>query len=112
MQPHSITIDYYIVAFPTNVSSFIRRVAKETLALNFAEEIIVEKDLRVIGVITNDDESKDYETGRKSQPSSSKAKERESLTITLKSLTNEVSELKRRSSKTSTSSKPPKSFQF
>lgn len=44
MQPHDlIDIDYYITSFPTNISSFIKRVVKETLALNFAKSIVVEK---------------------------------------------------------------------
>jgi len=109
MQPHdSVTIDYYIVSFPTKISSFIKRAPKETLALNFAETIVMLKYLHAIGIITDDDESKDSkETGRKSHPSSSNAKGKdfldiESLTLTVKALTNEISTLKRSSSETST----------
>lgn len=115
---NSITIDYYTTAFPTIISQFMKRVTKETLALNFTEVIIVDKDLRMIGVITDDDESKDSkETSRKSEPSSSKAKEKESsdiksLTKMVKTLTSEILEIKKRSNNTSTSNKPPKSFPF
>lgn len=118
-QPHdSITIDYYTTTLPTNISSFAKRVAKETLALNFAEAIVVEKFLHAIGVITDDNESKYFkEIGRKSQPSSCKAKENDSidiksLTRIVKALTNEISELRRRSSEISTSRKPLKAFPF
>ncbi len=52
MQPHdSITKYYYIVALPTKIAIFVKHAAKDTLALNFVEEIVVEKDLRNIGVI-------------------------------------------------------------
>lgn len=59
-QPHdSITIDYYIVSFPTNISLFIKRDVKEAFSLKFTEEIIMEKEFLSIGVITNDDEYND-----------------------------------------------------
>lgn len=88
---------------------------KETLALNFTKEIVFEEYLFVIGIITDNDESKDSkDTGQTFYPSSSKAKEKdyadiESLMRTLKA---QVVELKRRSSDTPTSSKPPNSFPF
>jgi len=81
---------------PTNISSFVKGVAKETLALKFVEAIVVDKYFHVIGVIIDGDESKDSkETRKKSQPYSSKDKEKdcvdiESLTRSLKALTNEV----------------------
>ena len=97
---------------------FVKQATKETLALNFVEAIAMEKELHAIGVIIADDESKDSkESCRKYQASSSKEKENDSSNIeiftkTLKALTSEVLELKRRSSETSTSIKPPKSFPF
>lgn len=63
----SITIDYYTNAFPTNISQFFKIYAKKSLALNFVEMITVDKDLCAIGVITDEDESKESkETSRRS----------------------------------------------
>lgn len=60
MQSHNwVTIYYYTASFPTNISQFLKRVVNVMLALNFVEAIITEKDLRMIGFIMNDDESKD-----------------------------------------------------
>jgi len=102
VQPHDhITRDYYTSALPTNISMFVKRDVKETLALNFAKDLSIEKELLSIGVITNDDDSKESkEYGKKNQASSSRTKERdyfdmESLTKSLKFLTNKVSECKR-----------------
>lgn len=72
---NSITTNYYITPMHTNISQFFRRVAKETLELNFAEVITIEKYMHAIGVITDDYELKDCkETSRKSQLYSSKDK--------------------------------------
>lgn len=98
MQLHDfITIDYYTTALPTSISSFVKRHTKETLEQQFAEAISVKKDLCDIGSIIDDDESKESkETDRKTQPSSRKAKEKDSsdierLTRMVKALTNENS---------------------
>ncbi len=90
----SITLYYYTTTFPTKISSFIKRVANETLARNFPEAITVEKYLHAIRVIIDDYESKDSkETGRKSHPSSSNTKYEDSSNIeilikTIKALSN------------------------
>lgn len=112
----SNTIGYYITFLPTNISSFVKRDANKTLALIFAEAIFVEIYFHTIGVVNDDDEPKDSnETRRKYQASSGKAKEKDSSYIeilfrTVRELTNEILELKRRSSEPSTSSKSPKFF--
>jgi len=100
--PHDeITKDYYTTAFPTNIFVFVKRVAKDTLALNFAETHIVEKYLNSIGAIEDTDDHKNSkETCKKTKASSSKSKEKDSfdmeiLTKSLKLLTNEVLELNR-----------------
>lgn len=85
---------------------------KQTLSKNFQEEINVEKDLHVIGVIIDDEPAKDSKyVGMRSQTTVSKVKEKETseietLTRLLKSLTSEVAELKQRTIETIVSSKP------
>lgn len=55
----------------------MKHVAEETLDLNFAEEIVVEKDLRSIGVIVDQEGSKDSkDIGKNSQASSTKTKQK------------------------------------
>lgn len=82
---------------------FLSTLKKYTSALNFAEEIIIEKELRSIGVIVDQEDLKDpKDTSKKSQASSAKAKEiyhfdMDNLTMSLKFLTNKVSKLKRNS---------------
>jgi len=52
----------------------MKRAVKETFAQNFEEAIVVEKDLHAIGVIVDDESSKDSkETGKRSEASSNKA---------------------------------------
>ena len=54
----------------------------ETLAQNFVEATVIEKNLHDIGVITDDDESKEsMENSKKSQPYLSKTKEKGSSYI-------------------------------
>jgi len=78
----------------------------------------VEKDLCAIGAIIDDEESKESkQANKKSQYSSSKAKEKdnldmESLGKSLKALNNEVLELKRNLREVSINGKPPKYFLF
>lgn len=76
--PHnSIKIYYYTNGLPKNISVFVKRAIKETPALNFTEEITVEKDLQAIGAIIDDKKYKDSkEAGKNSQPSSNKAREK------------------------------------
>lgn len=92
---------------------FVKTVAKDTLAKNFAEAIVVKKHLRSNGVITNQEYSK-Y-TQNKPQTSSGKTKAKDSfdmdsLTNSLEKLTNEVSKLKKISSEASSSNKSFKPF--
>lgn len=56
----SIIVDYYTSALPTNILQFIKRVAKPTLLENYKEAIIMEKDLCAIGVIKDDEPTKDF----------------------------------------------------
>ena len=59
-KPHdSITVDYYTSALPTNIAQFVNRATKPTLLENCEEAIIVEKDLCAIGVIKDDEPTKD-----------------------------------------------------
>ncbi len=72
MQPHDyINKDYYITTLPTNISIFVKIVVKETLAQIFVEEIAVENDLRSIGVIIDQGDSKDSKENRKKPQGSS-----------------------------------------
>ena len=88
----------------TNISAFVKRATKDTLALNVVEEISVENDLRPIGVIVDQDDSKESkDTGKKSQAPSTKTREKypfymDNFTKSLKFLTIEVYKLKRKSS--------------
>lgn len=92
----------------------MKRIVKETLAENYQEAIVVEKDLCVIGVIIDDEPSKESKyTGKRSQASIRKAKEKEFsdlkiLRHTIKSISNELEKLKQKSSETTISSKPPR----
>lgn len=80
--------------------TFVKRTRKETLAENYEEAIVVEKDLHVIGVIVNAEPSKDSkDTSKRSQSSSSKAKDKEAIDLeilsrAIKYLSNELVELK------------------
>lgn len=109
-KPHDyITIDYFTYALPTRIAQFVKSIAKPNLVENFEEEIIVEKEFLVIGVITDDESMKDSKDARKrSQASIGKAKEKEeidldSVTHTIKSMSIEFRKLKERSSKTTMS---------
>lgn len=117
VQPHDdITKYYYTTTFMTNNFMFFKRYSKDTLALNFAKTLLVEKDMRSIGVIVDFDDSKDSkDVGNKTEASSIKTKEKdyfdmESLAKSLKILNNELSKLKRNSSEASTRSKIFKLF--
>jgi len=48
----SITKCYYAISLHTNISVFVKRDAKDALALNFSEVIIVEKDLHSIKTVS------------------------------------------------------------
>lgn len=74
----SIIKHYYIAALPTKFFVFIKCVAEDTLALNFVEEIAIEKDLRFIWVIFNPEYSKESKDASKnSRASSVKTKEKD-----------------------------------
>lgn len=77
-KPHdSITINYYTSALPKSITQIVKLTMKETLAENYEEAIAVEKDLRAIEVIFDDEPSKDSkDMGKKSQATSIKAKEK------------------------------------
>lgn len=76
MKPHdSITIDYYTSALPASTMQFVKRTTKPTLAENYEEAITVEKDLCEIGVIVDNESSKDSkDMGKRSQASLGEAK--------------------------------------
>lgn len=86
----------------TQAFSSLLRELQRRLTLNFSKAIVVEKELCSIGVIEDHDDSKDTkDAGKKNQDSSNKYKEKDSFNIEnlskyLKSLTNEVSKLKRK----------------
>jgi len=90
---------------------------KPTLLENYEEAIVVEKDLRTIGVIKDDEPAKNSrDTNINSQEMVSKGREKEendieNLTRLVKNLTIEVCELKQRKTDTSTSSHPPRQRQ-
>ena len=79
VQPHgSITKNYYTATLPTNIFVFVKRVVKETLGLNIVEAISMEKDLRSIRFIDDQEDSKDSkDIGKKSQASFTKNKEKD-----------------------------------
>ena len=63
-KPHdSITTNYYTSTPPTNIAQFVKWDAKPTLSENCQEAIYVEKDLRAIGVILDDDVGNNTERG-------------------------------------------------
>lgn len=69
VQPHDdINKYYYIVALPTNIFVFVKRYEKETLVLKFVKALVVENDLRSIGVILDSNDCKDSkDVGKKTQ---------------------------------------------
>lgn len=82
-KPHdSITINYYTSALPTTIAQFIKWVVKPTLLESCKEDIYVEKDLRAIGVIKNDESTKDSKyVSRKPQATTSKGRDKEATDI-------------------------------
>lgn len=100
-KPHdSISVDYYTSALPTNIAQFFKWAAKPTLLENYEEATIVEKDLCTIGVIQDDEPTKESkDMSKKSQAIVSKGRDKETrgietLTHLLKNLKTEVSKLK------------------
>jgi len=52
VQPHdSIKKYYYIVALPTKIFVFVKRVAKDTLALNFVEKLLLRRTCVLLGLL-------------------------------------------------------------
>jgi len=101
IKPHdSITIDYYTSALLTTIAHFLKRVAKPTLFERCEEAIVVEKDLRAIGFIKDDESMKDSkDVSRKPQATVRKGRDKEAtdietLTHLVKNLATEMSELK------------------
>lgn len=96
----SITIDYYTSTPPTSIVQFIKRAIKPTVLENCEEKIVVENDLCAIGIIKDDEPTKDpREVSKKPQATVSKGKDRETsdienLTCLVKNMAIEVSELK------------------
>jgi len=85
----SITIYYYIFALSTRITQFMKRTAKGTLAKNYEEAVAFEKDLCTIGVIMDNESSKDSkDMGKISQASLSKAKD-----MSIKYMSNKLAEL-------------------
>jgi len=87
-------------ALPTSIVQFIKRAVKPTLLENCEEVITVEKDLHAIGVIKDDEptkESRDVSKKRQAVASKGKGKEAsdiETLTRLINKLTIEDSDLK------------------
>jgi len=114
-KPHgSITINYYTSTLSTSITQFVKRDVKPTLLENYEEDIIIEKDLHVIGVINDDEPTKESrDTSRNSQAMASKGRDKEAndnetLTHLIKKLTTEVYELKQEKMDTFTSNHPPR----
>lgn len=90
---------------------------KPTLLEICEEAITVEKDLHAIGVIKDDEQTKDFkDASRKSQEMVRKGRDKEeidieTLTLLIKILTMEVFKLKKQNTNTSTSSHPPRQRQ-
>ena len=82
-KPHdSITTDYCTSTLPTSIAQFIKRVSRPTLLENYEEAIVVEKDMRVIGVIKDDEPAKEFkDTSKKSQAMASKGRDKEATNI-------------------------------
>ena len=117
-KPHdSITVDYYMSTLLISIAQFVKRVAKPTLLENCEEAIAVEKDLQMIGVIKDDEPTKDYkDVSRKSQVMASKGRDKEEtnieiLTRLVKKLTPEVFELKQQKTDTFARSSLPRKSQ-
>lgn len=55
----SISTDYYTFVLPTSISQFVKRAIRQPLLENFEEDIIVVEYLRVVGVIKDDQSTKD-----------------------------------------------------
>lgn len=115
MKPHDIiTVDYYTSTLPTSIVQFVKRAMKPTLLENCEEAIAVEKDLCAIGVIKDDEPTKDSrDSSKKPQAVASKGKDKdtsdiETLTRVFKNLTTKVSELKQRTIEMSVSSRSPR----
>lgn len=96
----SITVDYYMSALLTRIAQFVKRTMKPTLLENYEEAIAVEKYLHAIGVIKDDESTKDSkDVSRKYQVMANKGRDKEAidietLTCLVKNLTTEVFELK------------------
>lgn len=110
----SVIVEYYTSTLPTSTVQFIKQTAKPTLLENFQEEIDVEKDLHVIGVIIHDEPTKDSkDMGRRSHNVVSKVKEKEAseietLTCLLNSLTTKEAKLKKCMTEIVMRRRPPK----
>ena len=114
---NSITIDYYTKVVPKDISVFIKRKAQATLAENYAATLAVERDMLSIGAIDHEGRDDHKPIAKKGQSATNKTTDKdkdafdfESIAKTLKQLTNEVSDLKRKGIESTTSAKAPKPF--
>lgn len=74
----SNTIEYNTFSLPTSIVQCVKRTTRPTLTENYEEAISIENDLHVVGVITNDESTKDSkDASNRSQASMRKAKEKE-----------------------------------
>ena len=99
----SITIEYYTRALPRDIVVFVKREARANFVANYTTTLTVEKDMLSIGAIEHKGRDDQKTTTKRSQSSSHKFGDKykdpfdfKSITKSLKLLTNEVSDLKRK----------------
>lgn len=110
----SITVDYYTSTLLTSIVQFIKRVAKPTPLENCEEAIVVKKNLCTIGLIKDDEPTKESKNvSRKSQTMVRKGRDKEendieTLTCLVKNLITKVFELKQWKMNTFARNYPPR----
>lgn len=110
----SIIVDYYTSALPTTIVQFTKWVVKPTVLARCKEAIVFEKEFHAIGVIKDEETTKDSkDASRKPQAMTRKGRDKEAtdietLTLLVKKLTTEISELKKRKTGTFVNSHQPR----
>lgn len=113
----SSIIYYYTLSLPREIAVFVKYEAKPTLVEKFSTYLEVKKDLLSIDALEHDSWEEAKSSAKKNQVSTSKPIDKdkdsfdfEGLAKSLKQVTNEVYELKRKTSDTSVGGKPTKLF--
>lgn len=108
----SITIDYYTRALPRDVAVFVKGKARDTLAANYTTTLAVEKEIMSIGAIDHDGRDDLKLATKRAQPPTHKSRDKdkdpfdfESIAKSLKLLTNEVFDLKRKNNDSTSGTK-------